>query len=113
MIDLEITNKAIARITEEMMNAGDEMTRTLEEYLTSICVNEKVAERLLDQSKTLKEFMKQLWQEASKRQKQSRAVITSEEIIPMLESYFGITEEDKEGITSSQSDTVIDIFQFL
>lgn len=113
MIDIEMTNKAIARITEEMMDAGDEMTRTLEEYLTSICVNERIAEKLLNPDKTLKAFKEQLWQEASKRQKQGKTIMTSDEIIPMLESYFGITEEDKEGKQSSQSDTVIDIFQFL
>ena len=105
-------NKAIAKITEEMMNVGDEMTRILEEYLTSICTNEKVAEKILNPNKTLEEFMKQLWKIAKDRQKNSKASMTSVEIIPMLEDYFGITETDKSGRKTTPT-SVIDISQFI
>lgn len=111
-------NEAIAKITDEMMKAGDEMTRTLEEYLTSICTNEKVAGKILNPDKTLKEFMKSLWDEASKRKVGMKAVITSDEIIPMLEQYYEITEEDKAGYPSRKAapgkvNPVVDISQFL
>lgn len=111
-------NEAIAKITDEMMKAGDEMTRTLEEYLTSICTNEKVAGKILNPDKTLKEFMKSLWDEALKRKVGMKAVITSDEIIPMLEQYYEITEEDKAGFSSrktapGKATPAIDISQFL
>lgn len=111
-------NEAIAKITDEMMKAGDEMTRTLEEYLTSICTNEKVAGKILNPSKTLKGFVKSLWDEASKRQVGMKATMTSDEIIPMLEQYYEITEEDKAGSSSRKAapgkvNPVVDISQFL
>lgn len=106
-------NRAIAKITAEMMLLGDEMTRTIEEYLTFICTNEKVAEKLLNEDRNLGEFMKKLWSEASTRQKNMQAVMTSEEIIPMLENYYGITEEDKVGQKKADITDAIDILKFL
>lgn len=46
-------NKAIAKITDEMMKINDPVAQGIEEYLTGICTSISVAEKLLDPQKTL------------------------------------------------------------
>jgi len=106
-------NKAIAKITDEMMAAGDDMTRALEEHLTSICNNETVASKLLDPNKTLKEFVAKLWDLAKTRKKGNSAVILSDEVFPILEEYYGITDEDKQTKRSAAKTSVVDMSDFL
>lgn len=114
MIDLEITNKAIARITEEMMKqSNDQLILMVEEHLTEICTTEAVAEKLLNEEKTLAGCSKILWAEAGRKKVGSGAFISDAECLEIAEKYYGITEEDKAGRPGSQGDNVIDIFQFL
>ena len=103
-------NKAIAHITDQAMKAGDELSRFLEEHLTEICTNERIAEKLLNEEKTLKEINDQMWAKAEKRRKGNFAGIDSRELYDMLESYYEITEADKQhNRQKSKSNTVIDI----
>ena len=47
-------DKAIAKITEEMMKLDDPLAMGIEEHLTEICKNDYVAGKLLDPAKSLK-----------------------------------------------------------
>lgn len=107
----ELIDRAIAHITEQMMqHPGDDMYIILEEYLTEICTTNAIADKLLKEEKNLEGFIETLWEEAKKRN-ENTAVMTSSEVIPMLELYYGITEEDKQG--SNSIIKTIDITDFL
>lgn len=106
-------DKAIARITDEMMKANDPLITMLEEHLTEICTTEAVAEKLLREDKTLRGASKVVWAEASKRKQGNGAHIPDSECCEMAEEYFGITEEDKAGRRKVAKPDVIDITQFL
>jgi hypothetical protein len=106
-------DKAIARITDEMMKANDPLITMLEEHLTGICTTDAVAEKLLQEEKTLKGASKIIWDEARTRKVGNGAHISDAECCEMAEAYFGITEEDKAGCRKAAKQDVIDITQFL
>ena len=89
-------NKAIEHITKQAMELGDELSILLEEHFTEICTNTRVATKLLNEQKTIKEINQILWKEAQKRKKGNGACIRDAEIYELSEKYFEITEEDKQ-----------------
>lgn len=106
-------DKAIARITDEMMKINTPHAQAVEEYLTGICTTDAVAEKLLDESKSLKGFLDELLKEARKRSKGNVAYIAPEEVWEMVEKYYGITEEDKSSMVAVTAEDIIDISDFL
>ena len=110
-------NEAIAKITDEMMKLNDPLAQMIEEYLTGICINDKVAGKLLQENKNLAELKNQLWREAGNRKRGNGAYIPNSEIYEMAEAYFGITEDDKNGsqrkTAPGKATPVIDISKFL
>lgn len=85
-------NKAIAKITDEMMKMDDPLAQLIEEHLTEVCKTDRVAERLLDPNKSLKEVHKKVWDEARKRKGKGNGVYIPEpEIYAMVDKYYGIT----------------------
>ena len=48
-----MVNKAIAKITDEMMKMDDPLAQMIEEHLTKMCTTQSIAEKLLDPGKTL------------------------------------------------------------
>lgn len=109
----QLTDTAIARITDEMMKEKDYLITMLEEHLTSICTTDAVAGKLMQEGKTLKECSKIIWNEASKRKKGNGAHISDAECFEMAEKYFEIAEEDKQEVRKVNKPDVIDITQFL
>ena len=107
-------NKAIAKITDEMINENDPLITMIEEHLTNICTTEAVAQKLMNEGKTLKACSKVIWAEAEKRKNKRGAHIPDAECYEMAEKYFGIAEEDKQEKkrVATQTD-VIDITKFL
>lgn len=89
------TNEAIAKITDEMMQANDPLIQMIEEHLTTICTNEAIAAKILAEDKTLKGASTIIWAEASKRQQGSKTHISDAECCEMAEEYFGITPDMK------------------
>lgn len=82
-------DKAIMKITEEMMSANDSLSVALEEYLTNKIENEEgVAEKILKEGKNLKEIHSQIWEEAKKRKKGNCAYIPDEEVFRMVDEYY-------------------------
>lgn len=112
-------NKAIAKITDEMMKIDNPHAVAVEEHLTEICKTEAVAEKLLNESKSLKGFLDLLWEEAKKRKKGNVAYIAPDEVWQMAEEYYGITEEDRNTVATdiqdyaSRSADIIDITNLL
>lgn len=106
-------DKAIAKITEEMMKIDTPHAVAVEEHLTEICTTEAVAVKLLDESKSLQGFLGKLLEEARKRKKGNVAYIAPDEVWQMVEKYYGITEEDKSPMVAAPAEDIIDISDFL
>lgn len=47
-------NKAIEKLTKEMMKMNDPFSQAIEEYLTGICTSDTVAAKILQEGKSLK-----------------------------------------------------------
>ena len=88
-------DKAIAHITDQMMQLNQPLVQLIEEHLSEICTTTAVAEKLLNEEKTLKELNDKVWSEARKRKQGNAAYIPESEIFTMSEEYYGITEADK------------------
>lgn len=88
----ERINEAIAKITNEMMAIGTRNARKIEEYLTSRCTCEGVAEKLLEESKTLKECIATCKERARSQAEHGGAMIEDEEVFEWVEEYYGITD---------------------
>ena len=111
-------NKAIKRMTDEMMALNHPFVTFIEEHVTSICTNERVASKLLNEGKTLKEFsVKQEAEMKAIAQKRGSgaqsAGLSDKEFYAKAEEYFGITDEDKNSKVIAKPSSVIDISQFL
>lgn len=106
-------DKAIAKITEEMMEINEDLAKMLEEHLTGICTTNAVAEKLLDDNKSLKELNEKIWKEAQKRRKGKGLYWPDDEICELAEEYYGITEEDKSSMGGMSTDDIIDITNLL
>jgi len=85
---------------------------------SSICTNEKVAEKLLNEEKTLKEFLNKQEEEMRKVAQKTgtghqSAGLSDAEFYERAEGYYGITDEDKQGRKTQGNPGAIDITKFL
>ena len=106
-------DKAIARITDEMMKINTPLARYIEEHLTEICTNEKVAEKLLNKEKTLKKICNDVIAEAGKHKSGNVGMISDADVLQMARDYYGITSEDMSaGPAEAEADRVdvLDLF---
>lgn len=88
--------KAIKKITEEMMeNQNNTAIRVIEEHLTSICTTNEVAEKILNEEKTLRGALEAIRNEAQKEKVGNYACIDDKRGFEIVEKYFEIEEEDK------------------
>lgn len=83
-------DKAIAKITDEMMKIDTPLAQGIEEHLTEICKNETVAQKLLDPEKKLADICRTVTDEAEKRAKNGVAYIPPDEVFQMVDEYYGI-----------------------
>lgn len=83
-------NKAIAKITNEMMEKNDALARLIEEHLTEKCTSIAVAEKILDPNKQLAAIHRMIWDAARKRKERNSAFIPDAEIYEMIDKYYGI-----------------------
>ncbi len=108
------TDEAIAKITTEAMEINDAFSIFIEEHLTSICTTDKVADKLLAEDKQLEDFCSKCESEARERaRKQGGGFqingLPDQEYKDMVETYYGITAEDK----NRTAGNVIDIMDLL
>ena len=106
----DLTDRAIARITEECQKK--EYLIPFEEYLTSI-MTDKIAEKVLDEKKTLQGCFDEMKKTAEKHMVRNEnvgtACIPPEEGFAIIRDYYGIDNAEK----ASQDPGVIDITDFL
>lgn len=101
---MEMIDKAIAKITAEMMEIDTPFARAIEEHLTGICKTQAVAEKILNPDKTLKGACEYIENQARKQVKgHGVAVISDEDGYRMAEEYFGIEK------TGSKKINVMDL----
>lgn len=90
-------NDAIARITQEC--EGNDYLIPFEEYLTEICTNDEVAEKILNSEKSLEEGFSKLQETAAERMvKQDKTGIScmiSDEVFQIIRDYYGIELTEK------------------
>lgn len=105
------TDRAIAKITDEMMKLEDSIAQGVEEHLTDICTNDIIAGKILSKEKTVEGACEALWEAARKRKKGNSAYIAPEEAFAIIEEYFGINEDDKEPpVTECETVDLMSIF---
>lgn len=84
-------DKAIAKITEEMMKIDTPLAIGIEEHLTEVCRSENVATKLLDEGKSLKTCCDKVTAAAKKRAKKGVYAFPSSEVFAMVDEYYGIS----------------------
>ena len=106
----DLTDRAIARITEECQKK--DYLVPFEEYLTSI-MTDQVAEKVLDEKKTLQGCFDEMKKTAEKHMIRNgnvgTAYIPPDEGFSIIRDYYGINLAEK----SSPESDVIDIMDFL
>ena len=83
-------DKAVAKITEEMMKIETPLAQGIEEHLTGICKSDSVAEKILNPEKKLADICKSVTEEARKRAVRGVAYIPPDEVFRMVDEYYGI-----------------------
>lgn len=96
----ELINSAIAHITRQAMEVNNPFATFIEEHLTSICTTEDIANKLLCESKDLKEFCKKQADEMKEKAKKGGAGLQcaglpDAEFCARAESYYNIIGNDK------------------
>lgn len=92
----DVTNRAIARITDECKDK--DYLIPFEEYLTSICTTDEVAEKILNPGKTLEGCFTEMQSIAKGRAVRGCAFIPPEEGYQIIKDYYGIIKESKKQI---------------
>lgn len=103
----ELTNKAIAKITDEMMAINTRNAIAIEEYLTNKCKSDEIANKILAEGKTLSDCIKHCKAKARPQAEKNCAMITAEEVYEWVDEYYGIAGVEAE------SAEVIDIMSLL
>ena len=101
----EKTNRAIARITDECK--GNEHLIPFEEYLTSICTTDDVADKILNNDKSLKGCFEKMKSIAKGRAINGCAYIPPEEGFQIIRDYYGIEDNKK----ASPAIDIMDLLQ--
>lgn len=83
-------DKAIAKISKEMMKIDTPLAIGIEEHLTEICKTDKVAEKLLSEQKSLKDICAQITNYAKSQAKNGTACLKSDEVFAMVDEYYEI-----------------------
>lgn len=105
--DVKKSDLAIEKLTKEC--EGKEYLIPFEEYLTSICTNDRIASKILDPTKNLEDCFKTMREIAKKRQVNGCTVIGPNEGFLIIQKYYGINDEELKG---GQRD-VMDILDFI
>lgn len=88
-------NKAIEKLTKEMMKMNDPFSQAIEEHLTGICTSDTVAAKILQEGKSLKGACDSIREVAKKNAVGGVGVVSDEDAYRMAEEYFGINRAEK------------------
>ena len=113
-MNMELINKARSEITEQSLILNNSFATFIEEYLNKICTTEKVAKKILNPDKTLKEFCDKCVKEAreiarKKGNGMQYAGFPDAEYYERVERYYNISPEDKGKVSTN----IIDITSLL
>ena len=88
----EKMNAALEKLTKQAtsLNDGDPCKVMISEYLMDKITNERIADIILDESKTLSELNKNLWDLARERKSGNGAFISDDELKQIADEYFGL-----------------------
>ena len=98
------TDEAIAKMAEEIK--GKDYLIPFEEYLTTICTTDAVAEKIMKEGKSLQGAFGAMRDIAKKRQVQQCAYIPPEEGFEIIRDYYGITDADMKTSTTQPAQTI-------
>ena len=98
------TDEAIAKMAEEIK--GKDYLIPFEEYLTSICTTDAVAEKLMKEGQSLQGAFGTMRDIAKKRHVQGCAYIPPEEGFEIIRNYYGITDKDMKNSTTQPAQTI-------
>ena len=88
-------NKAIEKLTKEMMKMNDPFSQAIEEHLTGICTSDTVAVKILQEGKSLKGACDSIREVAKKNAVGGVGTVSDEDAYKMAEEYFGINRAEK------------------
>lgn len=88
-------NKAIEKLTKEMMKMNDPFSQAIEEHLTGICTSDTVAVKILQEGKSLKGACDSIREAAKKNAVGGVGAVSDEDAYRIAEEYFGINREEK------------------
>lgn len=88
-------NKAIEKLTKEMMKMNDPFAQAIEEYLTGICTSDTVAAKILQEGKSLKGACDSIREVAKKNAVGGVGVVSDEDAYRMAEEYYEINRAEK------------------
>ena len=89
-------NKAIAKITDEMMKSNNPAIRAIEEHLTNLCTSNEVAEKILVEGKTLNGAYNKMKEEARRFAGGRHEIcISDQEGFRIVDEYFGINQMER------------------
>lgn len=104
------TDAAIAKMTKECENHGHLVP--FEEYLTSICTSDAVAEKILKDGRSLQDAFDGMKAIARKRQVGGCAYIPPKEGFEIIRKYYEITDTDLKAGPGRKS-SIVDITDLL
>lgn len=90
-----MVDKAIEKLTREMMQLNDSFAQSIEEHLTEICTSDAVAEKILQEGKSLKGACDSIRDVAKKNAVGGVGVVSDEDAYRMAEEYYGISRAEK------------------
>lgn len=102
------TDQAIAKITEEC--EGKDYLIPFEEYLTSICSTDSIADKILSKEKNLEGCYSEMKSIAKKRAVNGCTFIPPEEGFSIIRKYYGIDLNRK---AEPEKGKVFDIMDFM
>ena len=88
-------NKAIEKLTKEMMKLNDSFAQAIEEHLTEICTSDAVAEKILQEGKSLKGACDSIREVAKKNAVGGVGAVSDENAYRMAEEYYEINRAEK------------------
>lgn len=86
-----LTEEVKARITAETESIDSPQASVIADYICRyVLTTDENAAKVLEPNKDIETFLGMITEEARKKQKNRRAVMTSFEVLPMLHNYLGI-----------------------
>ena len=104
------TDQAKRKLAEECQ--GKDYLIPFEEYLTGICINDKIADLILAEDKKLEKCFGKMKEIARKRAQNGCACIPPDEGFEIIREYYCITDGDLNTSTSKPAG-IVDITDFL